>query len=67
METRKVMDVKVGGNFGCSDHEMELTIPRGGNRTKTSTTTLDFRRVDSNFFRHLGRIRWNMALERKEL
>lgn len=53
------------GNIGCSDHEMELTTRRGGDRTKSSTTTLDFRTVDFNFFRDLlGRIQWSMALDR---
>lgn len=38
---------------------------RGVDRTKSSTTTLDFRTVDFNFFRDLlGRIQWSMALDR---
>jgi len=47
------MAVKVRDSFGLSDHEMELEIPRGRNKTKSGTTTLDFRRVYFNFFRDL--------------
>lgn len=37
-----VGDVKFGGNLGCSDPEVvEIKIPREGNKTKSSITTLE--------------------------
>ena len=40
-----VKDVKVRGNLDCSDHEMvEIRILSGGNKAKSRTTTLVFRR-----------------------
>lgn len=44
--------MKVGGDLGCSDHEMpEFRILRGGSRAKTRITALDFRRADIGLFR----------------
>lgn len=58
---------QVRGSLGCSDHEiMELKALRGGNRAKSMTRALDFRRLKCSLFRDLlGRILWNMAPERR--
>ncbi|PKU29548.1 glycerol kinase [Limosa lapponica baueri] len=61
-----IWDVKVKGSLGCSDHEMEFRILRGGSRAKNKLTTLDFRRADFGLFRDLlGRVPWDKALERR--
>lgn len=52
MLANEVRDMKVGGDLGCSDHEMpEFRILRGGSRTKIRITALDFRRADIGLFR----------------
>lgn len=39
-----ITDMIIRDNLGCSYHEMvELKIPREENKTKSKTTTLDFR------------------------
>jgi len=65
--SKVIMVVKVRGCLGCSDHEIvEFRIPRKGNRVKSRTITLDFRRADFNLFRDLTeRITWDMSLERR--
>jgi len=62
---RLVEDVKVGGNLGCSDHDMvKLRILCGGNREINRITTLKFRRANFGLFKDLrGGIPWVRALE----
>jgi len=51
-----VEDVKVGGSFGCSDHEMvEFRTLHGGSRAINRITTLDFRRAKFGLFKDLLR------------
>ena len=61
-----VMDVKVRGSFGCSDHEMiEFRILKEGNKAKSSITASGFRRADFGIFRDLfGRSPQETILER---
>lgn len=57
--------VKVGGCLRCSDHQLEFSILRGS-RAKSRSTTLDFRRANLSHFRDLlGRIPWDMTVERR--
>ncbi|PKU35582.1 glycerol kinase [Limosa lapponica baueri] len=60
-----VVDVKVGGSHGCSDHEMvAFRILHGRSRAKSRITTLDFKRVNFGLFKELlGGIPWVRALE----
>jgi len=60
-----VEDVKAGGNLGYSDHEMvEFRILRGGSRTISRITILDFRRDNFGLCKGLlGRIPRVRALE----
>lgn len=61
-----VRDVKVRGSLGCSVHEMEFTVLRGGNKAKIRTATMDFRRVEFGLSRDLfGGISWETAQERR--
>lgn len=64
-----VRDVKVKGSIGCSDHGLvEFRILRGGSKTETRITTLDFRRADCGLFRDLlKRIPQYTALGRREV
>jgi len=68
-EAGLIEDVKVGGNLGCSDHEMvEFGNLHGGNRAISRITTLDFRRANFGLFKDLlGRIAWVRALEGRGL
>lgn len=43
LKTRKVGDMKAGYSLGCSDHEMELRILSGGNKTKSRITIMDLK------------------------
>ncbi|XP_074451776.1 uncharacterized protein LOC141746694 [Larus michahellis] len=64
-----VEDIKVGGNLGCSDHEMiEFRIMGTTHKTSRSKiTTLYFRRANFDLFKKLlGEIPWARALEGKE-
>lgn len=65
-EAELVVDVKVGGRLGCTDHEtMQFRIQSGGSGVKSRTATLNFRRAVFSHFRDLpGRIPWNTVLER---
>jgi len=60
-----VEDVKVGGSFGCNDHEMvQFRILCGGSRAITRIKTLDFGRANFGLFKDLlGGIPWVRALE----
>jgi len=60
-----VENVKAGGRFGCSDHEIvEFRILHGGSRTISRIKTLDFRRAKFGHFKEiLGGIPWVRALE----
>ena len=60
-----VEDVKVGGRFGCSDHEMvEFRILHGGSRAISRIKILDFRTSNFGLFKEvLGGIPWVRALE----
>lgn len=62
-------DVKVWGIIGYSYHEtVNLRIPSRWSRAKSRTTAMDFRREDFNLFRDLlGRIPWDMILERRKV
>ena len=62
-----VVDVKVRGSLGYSDHEtLAFRTLRGSIKAKTRTTTLDFRRADFGLFRNLLRkIPCNMVQERR--
>jgi len=57
-------DVKVGGSFGCGDHEKaEFRILRGGSRAISRIKTLDLRKVNFGLFQELlGGILWIRAL-----
>jgi len=47
-----VVDVQVGGSFGCSDQEMvEFRILHGGSRAISRITALDFRRANFGLFK----------------
>jgi len=49
-----VEDVKAGGSFGCSDHEMvEFRILHGGSRAISRIKILDFRRANFGLFMDL--------------
>jgi len=56
-------DAKVKGSPGCREHEIgQFRILRGGSRAKGKLTSLDFRRTDFGFFKHLlGRVPWDKA------
>jgi len=60
-------DVKVEGDFGCSDKKMvEFRMLRGGRRVKIKLTTLTFRRADFGCFKYLlGRVPWDKDLEER--
>jgi len=60
-----VENVKAGGSFGCSDHEMvEFRILCGESRAISRITALDFRRANFGYFKDLaGGISWVRALE----
>jgi len=60
-----VEDVKAGGSFGSSDHEIEnFRILRGGSRAISRIKTLDFSRANFGIFKELpGRIPRVRALE----
>jgi len=62
-----LVNVKLNGSLGCSDHEMvDFKILRAARRTHSKLTTLDFRRADFGLFRDLfGRVLWDKALEGK--
>ena len=49
---------KLGGSLDCSYHEVvEFRILRGGSRTKSRTSAVDFRRINFDLLRDLlGRI-----------
>ena len=57
------------GTASCSGHAiMEFRILYGRNKAKSRISTLDFRRVNFDFFADLlGRIPWNQALEGSEV
>ncbi|PKU45109.1 mast stem cell growth factor receptor kit [Limosa lapponica baueri] len=48
-----VGNMKVKGSLGCPDHEMESRILKGGSRSKSKITNLDFRRTDFSHFKDL--------------
>ena len=60
-----VGDVKVGGCWGQSDHEMlDFSILVELRRGVSRTATLDFRRADFNLFRTMvERVPWEVVLE----
>jgi len=60
-----VVNVKVKGSLGCSDHKMvDFKILRAARRVRSKLATLDFRRADFGLLRDLlGRILWDKALE----
>ena len=64
-----VWDVKAGYSFGCSNHKMmEFRILRKGNNANNRITVPDFRRLQFEPFRDLlGRIPWEMVLERRRV
>ena len=58
-------DLKIKGNFSCSNHEMvKFRILTGRKKVKSKLTILDFKRADFSFFKDpLGRVLWHRALE----
>jgi len=60
-----VVNVRVKGSHGSSDHEMvEFRILRAGKRMKSKLTTLEFRRAALGLFKDvLGRVPWDKDLE----
>lgn len=56
--------MKAEGSLGCSDHEFKIL--QGGNRAKSRTATLGFKRVNFDLFRNIiGGIPWARTLEGK--
>jgi len=63
-----VVDVNVEGSLGCSGHDRSEFRTLSGNRAKSRTATMDFKRSNSNLFRHLlRRILRDTALEVRSL
>lgn len=62
-----VGELRARGSLGCSDHEMvKSRILQEGNKAKRRFTTSDFRRTGFHLLMDLlGRVTWNMALERR--
>ena len=60
-----VWGVKVRGTFGYSVHKLiEFSILGGGNRTKSSIPTMEFKRMDFGPSKDLlKKIPWEMILE----
>jgi len=61
-----VRDLKAGDCLGCSDHETEkFRTLQGANKAKSGITAVVFMRTGFFLFMDLlGRIPWDMALER---